>query len=467
MKSAAKRPILQIIASACCLVAAVVSYNLLLKHVAGSSDLAWFEAGCSEETGAGRANCAAVLATPYSYVPPKSPRESSERRHIPVALLGLLYYSTLLVWVIGVGPPSRERRWVHLVPLVIVEFGIPASLYYTFIMFRVLDEWCPWCLVTHILNVMIAVCIALMWPRTAESASAGAGRKSVEPISRESPRPSVRTVLLTVGVIAVVSYGHLGVFQLQIWQQKAGVLSGNYDACRSVVKRIKRDADKLVSMWQGAKPCEISVRADDPVRLRVASTDDQPPLPMVVFSDFECPSCARFAKILEERIEPLFDGHLRITYKYYPLDRTCNKRTRRTSHPHACTAARMAEAARVLRGNDGFWKAHDFLYQNRNDLEQGKMTPERVAVALDLDVEVLRAAMKGQQVTQPIGEDVKQAKVCGMHGTPTVFVEGRPVEPLALMEIRFWDKMADLYWQSLNIPRPHSTKLSSISRVPG
>jgi protein-disulfide isomerase/uncharacterized membrane protein len=466
MNSQVRRTVLPIIAGLCCLVATVLSYNLLLKHVAGSSGQAWFEAGCSEETGPGRANCDAVLATPYSYFPPKHAHEYSERRHIPVAFLGMLYYSTLMVWIIGVGPPSRERRWAHLVPLAMVEFGVPASLYYTFIMFRVLDEWCPWCLVTHVLNVLIAVCIALMWPRTAESAGVAAGGEGEGQLSHRPPRPSARAVLLTVGVTAVVAYANLNAFELKTWQQKADGFHSDYEACRSVVRRIKRDTDKLIAMWQGARPCEISMRPDDPVRLRAASSDDQPPMRMVVFSDFECPSCARFAKLLDRTIEPFFDGHLKITYKHYPLDRTCDKRIRRTSHPHACAAARMVEAARLLKGNKGFWAAHDYLYKSRNDVEQGKMTPERFAGALGLDVEAVVGAMEGEPVGRRIAEDVTQGKTCGMQGTPTVFIEGKPVEPLALMEVAFWDKVADLYWQGLNIPRPASAKLPSISRAP-
>ena len=461
------RIILQIVVSVCCLAAAVISFNLLLKHLSGSSGQAWFEAGCSDEVGLSRANCAAVLATPYSYFPPKRPRESSERKHIPVAFLGLLYYSTLLIWIIGVGAPSRERRWVHAAPLVLVEFGIPASVYYSVIMFRVLDEWCPWCLVTHILNLVIATCLALMWPRARESGASGTGRGAGESASQASPHPSIRTVLLTVGVIALAVYGHFGMLGSKTSQQKADVLRSNYDACRSVVKRIKRDTDKLITMWHGAKPCEISIRADDPVRLRAARTDRHPPLTMVVFSDFECPSCARFAIMLEERIQPLFDGHLRIIYKYYPLDRLCNKRIMRTAHPHACVAARMAEAARLLRGNDGFWEAHDYLYHNRDDTEQGRMTPERVAAELDLDVDELRQVMEREEILQRIAEDVRQAKACGSHGTPTVFVDGKPVEPLAIMQIASWDKMADLNWQRINVPRPERSKLPAIRRVDG
>ncbi|MFQ5495679.1 MAG: vitamin K epoxide reductase family protein, partial [Phycisphaerae bacterium] len=127
--------------------AAVLCYHLLVKHVTGSSGAAWFDAGCRDagEKGGG-ADCAAVLASPYSYWPPKRVDEAPNTPHIPVAFLGLVYYSVLGVWLIGVGRPSRARRWLHLVPMVTIGLGLAGSVYFTFIMFTMLEEWCPWCL---------------------------------------------------------------------------------------------------------------------------------------------------------------------------------------------------------------------------------------------------------------------------------------------------------------------------------
>ena len=97
-----------------CVAAAYVSSNLLEKHITGSSGVSWFEAGCSDDDEPGGADCAKVLASPYSYFPAKStdPEPQNQHNHtrrvpdrtphVPVAFLGLVYYSGLAVWFIGI-----------------------------------------------------------------------------------------------------------------------------------------------------------------------------------------------------------------------------------------------------------------------------------------------------------------------------------------------------------------------------
>ena len=144
--------------------AALISYNLLNKHISGAEGPAWFEAGCSDRVESGGANCAAVLASSYSYYPPKLSDQPDGKIHIPVAFMGLIYYSILTVWFIGVGRPSLQRKRLHWIPLLLVGIGLFSSFQFTRIMFTQLNEWCPWCLITHILNLLIAVCVVLMWP---------------------------------------------------------------------------------------------------------------------------------------------------------------------------------------------------------------------------------------------------------------------------------------------------------------
>ena len=38
--------------------AAVICYNLTVKHIEGSSGVGWFEAACSDQSGPGKMNCA-------------------------------------------------------------------------------------------------------------------------------------------------------------------------------------------------------------------------------------------------------------------------------------------------------------------------------------------------------------------------------------------------------------------------
>jgi hypothetical protein len=84
-----------------------------------------------------------------------------------------------------------------------------------------------------------------------------------------------------------------------------------------------------------------------------------------------------------------------------------------------------------------------------------------------MDLDALRTRMESQETMARISDDARQARRCGVFATPGVFVEGKAVDPLAILEIGFWDKMADHYWQRIAVPRPEAAKLSGIWRSPG
>lgn len=462
-----------------CIVAALISYELLAKHITGTSGPGWFEAGCTADDESGGANCAAVLAGPHAYWPPKRPGEAAGTPHIPVAFLGLIYFATLAVWLIGVGSPSPARRWFHLIPLLWVAAGLCISLCYTYIMFTVLEEWCPWCLLTHILNLLIAVCIALLWPRVPRTLATSAGSSPIreqggpeltdsretarEVRSRHDPRhPSWTRVLGTIGVILMVNYGNYG---------QAGLLAvrktnATLQRCLMAITRIKADTAKLVTNWQLATPREITVRPDDPVR--ATDVPDGRTLKLVVFTDFLCPSCKSFASVLDEKIRPLFGGRLEVVFKHFPMDRECNAHTSRTLHPNACAAAQIAEAARLQGGNGAFWQTHDLLFSRQGQESAGGISDvNAIATALKLDASRLGEDMRSAGVTQRVKEDTSLGQACGVHSTPAVFVEGKRVNILAIMEIGFWDAVAERFWKRIGEPRPQSTRPGRAASTPG
>lgn len=459
------------------LAAAFICNNLLNKHITGSSGVSWFEAGCSDQTGPGKANCAKVLASPYSYFPPKWPDKPDGAWRLPTAFLGLVYYSTVFVWLIGVGRPSHEKRGWHLPPLVFVGIGLLGSAYFMFIMYRVLDEWCPWCLVTHVLNLLIAVGLILMWPRRKRPADLPEGAPSSLPFQQldtrdrfqhppmSAPHPSVRTLIVTLLAVVVVINSNMNSLGMKSWKFKSDSFVAAYKNCVDEVNRIKNDSEKLFKNWQLAEQRTITRRPDDPVRT-FADPASGTLLDVVVFSDFECPSCQRFAEFFERRVPPLFEGHVRLTFKHYPIDQTCNPQTLQTLHRFACFAVSQAEAARTLKGNDGFWKVHDFFYKNRVDLAAGKITPERIAEVIGVDASAFRQALQSSNYIGRVSEDAEQAKSCEIRGTPGVFVEGRQVNMLAVTEIGFWDKIADMYWHSVEKPRPAATRPSQPAAIP-
>ncbi len=461
-----KSKLLPALAIVFALAATTVSYKLFLKHMTGSSGSSWFDAGCSDEETAGAANCAAVLASPYSYFPPRLPDEPAGTPHLPVAFLGLIYYSLLSVWLIGIGRPAYTYRFLHLLPMLFVCSGLASSGYYIWIMFSELDQWCPWCMVTHALNALIAVSLVLMWPRNPKPMPAGESTQPEDAVSTTVPaHPTARLVVLTGVAMFLVLFGNQQLLGRTGFERRANANQRNYDLCMTAVNRIKGDADTLVASWQRAPGHRIPIRTDDPARM--TGTDTTHPLDLIVFSDFECPVCNRVARFLEHSVDPLFGGNLHMVFKHYPLHADCNPQTKTKMHPRACEAAKQAEAVRLVGGNDAFWKAHDYLFANQKRFKQHPLTLDDMAASIGISAAQISDAMMSSGIEERIAEDARLAHTLGVTTTPSVFLSGRRVDAIARGSVVFWDRIADIYWKNRKLPRPESTKLPKKTITPG
>lgn len=139
---------------------------------------------------------------------------------------------------------------------------------------------------------------------------------------------------------------------------------------------------------------------------------------LVVFSDFECPFCAKFAQTIKE-IEGEMGGRVRVAWKSMPLP----------FHPHAEPAARAALAA-ARQGR--FWEMHDRLFANARALTDPDL--EQHAAAIGLDLARFRADLQSAPITEQVARDRQQAAALGVTGTPTLFINGKILagaQPLA------------------------------------
>src|SRR5262249_9669297 len=93
---------------------------------------------------------------------------------------------------------------------------------------------------------------------------------------------------------------------------------------------------------------------------------------MVIFSDFQCPFCARVAPTVKQ-LSTEYSERLRIVWKNNPL----------SFHPRAEPAAELALEARAQKGDAGFWAAHDLIFANDGHLDDQDL--EGIAKAAGLN----------------------------------------------------------------------------------
>jgi len=133
---------------------------------------------------------------------------------------------------------------------------------------------------------------------------------------------------------------------------------------------------------------------------------------IVEFGDFECPHCINVEKTLGE-LRKSYGDRIRIVWKDNPLP----------NHFRARSAANFARDVRAQKGDDGFWKAHDLLFENAAKLAEDdlKALAKKLAVK---SPQALDAANMGTHDAK-IKVDQELADSLDATGTPTFFINGR------------------------------------------
>ncbi|GAB6906399.1 DsbA oxidoreductase (fragment) [Desulfosarcina cetonica] len=105
-----------------------------------------------------------------------------------------------------------------------------------------------------------------------------------------------------------------------------------------------------------------------------------------------------------------YPQQVKIVFKNFPL----------RNHRFALKAAQAAIAA----GKQGqFWAFHDQLFKRYNRLSDPAI--DEIRAALNLNAQQFKADMQAPDTIAQINADVSEANRAGVHGTPTVFINGR------------------------------------------
>jgi len=138
------------------------------------------------------------------------------------------------------------------------------------------------------------------------------------------------------------------------------------------------------------------------------------PVMIVEFVDFQCPFCARFHPPITE-VRKQFPEKVNVMIKNFPL----------SFHPQARPAAKAALAA----GEQGkYFEMADALLANGNQLSEEKFA--ELAGQIGLDVEKFKKDYKDKDSKweEMINADLEQGKKVDVHGTPTIFINGKKAQ---------------------------------------
>ena len=148
---------------------------------------------------------------------------------------------------------------------------------------------------------------------------------------------------------------------------------------------------------------------DDPQ----AKGDINAPVTMVLFSDFACPYCTKYAQEIDPALADLVeDGTLRV--EWYDLAQITE-------------TSPLAAQAGIAAGEQGkFWEFHDVVYAAADPTGHPQYSEQALvdfaATAGVPDLDKFRATMLDAHTVAKVTSAKEQAHQAGITGTPTLFI---------------------------------------------
>lgn len=385
-----------------------ISTKLLIDHElvhAGLSVESWF---CKISQ---HFDCSAVATSSYSEV-----------FGIPVASYGMLFYFGAFLYSVFALRFFRDDD--STIRDVFVALGIVSlfpTLYFFSICLFVLKIFCAWCSALYCINIFL--CGIALFGRTAAgnpasskngSRNSGIAQQFLRGISAIAQHfflgciPSKENRMRTCFVCTLIVYAVLTHFT-------ATVLASKY--------AIDGQIQLLWNQWKIGVVVEPPLYGKENALTRDFVTGpDQAPITVIEFSDFGCPHCRRAADELKKTMKS-FPGQVRLVFKNFPLDSSCNPRVQIPLHVTSCQAAQFARCVGML-DEELFWKASDELFLTEDHSERSL---NDIWQALGLPEKDLATCMSDPRILDAVKRDVQDGITLGIEATPTVFVNGRHV----------------------------------------
>ena len=339
-----------------------------------------------------RVDCVRVAESAYSVV-----------LGVPLSIWALEFFLVAL----GISLLSAFRRWPVRAwdSLVFLQLllGLPVSLLMAWISIFRIESVCVLCSVVYGVNLLA---LAILWL---------AHRTRLWEFVREGPRELSQRLSHGWRWLGLLLALAAGLSQL-LWLPRLLPMA----RAQAAPQRVAPSQDP----WN-----------DVPQRGLIAGREDAP-VTLEIFTDFECPFCARLHQITHELLLRNKD-RLRLVHRDYPLDQSCNRAVRRPFHQRACVAALYARCA-AAQGK--FWSYASLLFQRRAFDRASLDHHARVA---GLAHGHLQACLRATDARQAVLEDVEEGIRRKLAGTPTAFLNGEQIRDKRMNDPSFWQELID------------------------
>ncbi len=145
------------------------------------------------------------------------------------------------------------------------------------------------------------------------------------------------------------------------------------------------------------------------------------PVTVITYQDAQCPFCRRAWPTLK-KLQKSFPDKVRLVIKQHPL-------------PFHKQARLAAHAELAAREQGKYWEYKDLLMAPRQRIDRNSLI--ELAKKVGLDVDRFTAAIDSDRFDKEIDQETQEALRLGATGTPTTFINGKPLvgaQPYAYFE---------------------------------
>jgi protein-disulfide isomerase len=167
--------------------------------------------------------------------------------------------------------------------------------------------------------------------------------------------------------------------------------------------RLRKGANIRILLAEPELPVQAISVDDDPSR-----GDANARVTVVMFTDFQCPSCAASHPVIDDVLKS-YGNTVRFVVRDFPLNR------------HA-DARKAAEAANAAHAQGKFFEYATLLFQRQKALDVGSL--KKYASEVGLNRATFDAALDSGKYAAEVSNDLRQGELYGVDSTPTIFVNG-------------------------------------------
>ena len=365
------------------LVAAGLALAVVLTHNYHQHMLAGQVSGCTISE---YVDCDRVSESPFAAV-----------AGVPISALAIAAYGALAVLLaLPLLPPFRRLASINLdIALALSAAGTLVALALAAVAALVIGALCIYCALLQ--AVTVALFLVLLWRRGRQRARSGS-RRQLRGVGQ-----GVGSAVLALAVGAVL----------------AGIATLGFEsrALAAADRAVSAAALADVSPYLSRNAISFDI-TDSP---GVGPVDA--PVQIVVFGDYNCSHCRHFDPEALQLADD-FPGDVRVVFKFFPLDATCNRYMGPQQRSSSCLAAAAAYAAYQY---DQFLDYHLLLFEHFQNHAPQRLLANAEEAGIE-DQEGFLAAIQSEETLRVIQRDIDEAARGGVQGTPTIFVNGRRLE---------------------------------------